>query len=349
MVSAWEAAGVLGPVVLAFVAMVVSGVVSASPAASICFQRWTRRIVALALPNRGRCHRLLLKDFPPGPLHRCHSVCQHINPQAAQAHGPTNCLGNSIGKVLNQIWPLVQYETGMMLKPYQLPLLQDFIQTDAQTLIAFLLLTVKTCRTCDTADMESILDIKAYGDIVTVHLESHPMAPANTNLTKFEIERMIDGYPPFYRSTFSVHNFGVVTDFKSPISNTHHENISRGAWVLAVGLSVSDGPTPSLYNMKQLHQKNTDEYWKGTLVMSAFEMIGYTLNELKGYVARRIDVSGGSCEQALKCYNLMMRPDWSLKPWVLKVQEIESQALFGSLIGDCPCTRTCLGQDPHSE
>ena len=361
MASGWEITAVVGPMVLAFVAMIVAGLVSASPAATAFYQRWTRRILSFVFPSRGRCHRFLWNDIPAGYIHRCHSACQHVNPQAVQVHNPTNCWDDSIGKVFNQMWSSVTKDmsTGIntVTKPYQLPLFQDFIQTDAQTLRAFLLLTVNICRTWEAADLKSILEIQTYSDIITVHLKAPSLAPTNTDLTRFEVQRMIDGYPPFYRSTFFIPGPRNV-QLKNPISSTHHVNISRGAWVLAVGLSISNGPIPSFYNMQQLREKNSDNYWKGTLVMTAFDMIGHTLKRLRGFEKschtghrHHNDVTwkGLWGDHALTCFNLMMNPDWSSKPWILKTQEIESQALFAPLIGECPCSRTCLGNKPHSE
>jgi hypothetical protein len=123
--------------------------------------------------------------------------------------------------------------------------------------------------------------------------------------------------------------------------------------VLAVGLSVSHDPIPSLYNMQQLYQRNDNDYWKGTLVMSAFKTIGHTLKSLRDFEKsfynghlQNIRFWG---DEALNCYDLIMSSAWSLKPQILKMQEIESLPLFGQLIGECPCTKTCLGKNPHAE
>jgi hypothetical protein len=43
-----------------------------------------------------------------------------------------------------------------------------------------------------------------------------------------------------------------------------------------------------------------------------------------------------------------MTEAYSLKPWIRKVEEIESHPLFAPLVGDCPCITTCLGDRPHS-
>jgi hypothetical protein len=171
-------------------------------------------------------------------------------------------------------------------KPHQLPWFQDFIQTNAQTLKAYLLLTVDDCRSCQTIDLKSLLEIKTFGDVATVHLKAAPLAPANADLTKFEVERIIDGYPPFYRSiilTPGPKSYQIT----HPTKESHH--LSRGSWVLAVGLSINIGRIPSLYNMQQLRWKNDEIYWKGTLVMSAFDMIGRSLSRLRDFEELRLN------------------------------------------------------------
>ncbi|KAG0651056.1 hypothetical protein D0Z07_2309 [Hyphodiscus hymeniophilus] len=192
-------------------------------------------------------------------------------------------------------------------------------------------------RTCETIDVKSMLDIRAFGNIVTVHLKTHPSAPKDTTLTKFEVERIVDGQPPFYRSTISIPGSRTI-HLKHPFNKNHHSSISRGGWVLAVGLSVGNDYIPCLYNMQQLRQKNSDEYWKGTLVWSAFEMIGHTLEQLRAFYHSPgviLDVKSGVlyCDQALDCYYLMVKSDWSLRPHELKTKDIESKALFRSLVG----------------
>ena len=151
MASQWEVAAVIGPLVLSFVAMIVSSVVSASPAATAFFQRWTRRALSYVFPGRGRCQVLSWNDIPPERIHICHSTCQHVNIQAIKLHDHVNCFEYSVGKVFNQLF--LSGNNGSsdshntITKPHQLPWFQDFIQTDSQTLKAYLLLTVDECRT----------------------------------------------------------------------------------------------------------------------------------------------------------------------------------------------------------
>jgi hypothetical protein len=121
--------------------------------------------------------------------------------------------------------------------------------------------------------MQSLLEVKRFGQIATIHLKAAPSAPMGTKLTKFEMERMIEGYPPFYRRVFET--TGNIT-LDHPITRTDH--IGRGAWVLAVGMTNTNGAIPTMYNMQQVAHEQPYAFWRGTHVMSAFKMIQVTLD-----------------------------------------------------------------------
>ena len=87
-------------------------------------------------------------------------------------------------------------------KPFQLSLREEYVQTDVHTLKAYLMLTSEICRKCETPDLATLLEIQTFDGISTVQLKATVPIPINPKLTKFEIDRFIEGYPPFYRSTF---------------------------------------------------------------------------------------------------------------------------------------------------
>jgi len=222
---------------------------------------------------------------------------------------------------------------------------------DMHTLKAFLILTTDICRTCEVANLRSLMDIQKSGDCITVHLKPRNTALLTNVLTKFDIGQILEGYPPFYRRVFTT--AGGIT-LEHPITNT--DLVGRGAWVLAVGMTLSNGSIPSLHNMHRVTHEKHEAYWQGTLVMSAFRMIRRTLTQLQEYEATKNMVSGavGPLEetifarQAIACVDLMMTSDYAQQEWVLKTRQIENSALFKSLIGECPCTHKCLGNDLHS-
>ena len=235
-------------------------------------------------------------------------------------------------------------------KPHQLALNDEYIQTDIQTLKAFLLLTTDVCRTCETVDAVTLLEIQRSRGLITIHLPTSGPMPTNRQLTKFEIDRIIEGYPPFYREHFTTTG-GIIL----PFPTTHMDHMQRGAWVLSVGMTTTSGPTPCLYNMQRISHEKPDVYWRGTHVLTAFHMIGRTLAQLKAYEdnsqgghPRSHPLKHSWCQDALTCSHMIMASEYSSLPWALKKEQVEGSDLFKSVMGDCPCYRTCIGGSDHS-
>ena len=333
---------------------------SVSPPAASIIQQIVRQVICLCFPARGRCRRVLWSDMPPDRLHICDPqspLCQHrpITPANAQPHNPMNCWEDTIGKVFNTYWALAKNEpltsSNSAHKPHQLPLSVDFIQTDVQTVKAFIMLTAEICRTCTHANINSMLELKQFGGIATIHLQAAASAPLSAKLTRFELDRMIEGYPPFYRQKFET--TGNI-ELNHPITKTDH--VGRGAWVLAVGMSNTTGPIPTMYNMQQVVHENTGAFWRGTLVMSAFKMIHEILNQLKVFERSQrrrfqlglLPADAVWADHALDCFQKILDPDYALRQWDLKTRQIEQTYLFESLVGPCDCTFRCIGSSPHS-
>jgi hypothetical protein len=190
------------------------------------------------------------------------------------------CWDDTIGQVFNRMWYIINANqtTTRTKKPYQLNIREDYVQTDVHALKAYLMLSSEICHKCETPDIITLLEIENFGGISTVHLKATVSVPMNPNLTKFEIDRFIEGYPPFYRSTLET--IGGVP-LNHPIEGT--DDLEKGAWVLAVGMTTTNGPISAVYNMQRVTHEKPEAYWKGTLVMRAFKMIGLTLSQLKTY------------------------------------------------------------------
>jgi hypothetical protein len=353
MAAHWDIAAVIIAILAIFV--------SASPAALALSHQCIRWFMCLIWPDKGRCRRIIWSQIPDGRLHQCHSKCQHVNVQAATPHGYKNCWDDTLGQVFNRVWPLINAKptdrTYITKKPYQLPFGEEYIQTDVTTLKAFLILTADVCHSCDNKDIVSLLEIKNVGGHFTVHLKATGPLPKNPKLTKEEVDHFVEGYPPFYRTSFTT--TGKVTP-NQPITGSSY--MSWGAWVVAVGMTNTTpgmdptiGPICPVYNMQHVRHEKAEAYWKGTLVMTAFEMIGQTLSQLKDYENREgphpdAHPSKNSwTKDALICYERIMSREYSLKPWAVKVQQIEESDLFRSMFGACPCTYKCIGNGPHSE
>lgn len=344
MVVRWDIA--------AFVVALLTMFVSASPAALSFIQNIFRSLVCLLWPSRGHCRRFLWDDVQDGLLHLCdpRGTCSHANPTDRQ-HDSKHCWDQTLGDVFNRAWYFMSSDSNankfVTKKPSQLALHEDYIQTDVQTLKAYLLLTTDVSRTSEMAEQVNLLGIKRCSDLTLVHLPMRGGMPTNTKLTKFEINRMIEGYPPFFREHLTTTG-GITLPF--PITAADH--ITRGTWILSVGMTINSDPTPTLHNMQRINHEKLDVYWKGTLVLTAFNMIGRTLNQLFDYdqenyrnlLTNEIDLIA----HALSCFRMIMSPEYSSQPWALKKDQIEGSKLFESVMSGCPCYHMCICPAEHT-
>jgi hypothetical protein len=346
MAVRWDIAAV----VVALMAMFLS----VSPTAMLFLEKASRWLNCLIWPAQGRCRRFLWGDVQEGLLHLCDPRgCSHVNVRSTRLHSATGCWDQTLGQIFNRAWCFMNADSDVAKytakKPHQLALNEDYIQTDIQTLKAFLLLTTDVCRGCETEDAVTLLEIQRSRGLVTLHLPTSGPMPTNTQLTKFEIDRIIEGYPPFYREQFETTG-GVML----PFPTKHSGHMERGAWVLSVGMTTSSGPTPCLYNMQQISHEKPDIYWRGTYVLTAFQMIGRTLAQLKAYEKRHgghfrsNPTSHAWCQDALTCFDMIMTSEYSSQPWALKKEQVKVSDLFKSIMGDCSCYRTCIRDSDHS-
>ena len=346
MPARWDIAAVI----IAFITVFVS----ASPAAIAILQQSFRRLYCLVLPARGQCLRLLWSDIQEGLLHHCDPRnCSQTNHQSTKPHDTVNCWVDTLGRVFNRTWYFMNSDSNVTKyitkKPNGLPLGKEYIQTDIQTLKAFLLLTADVCHSCETVDAVGLLEIQRRRGLITIHLPLSGPMPVNTQLTKVEINRIIEGYPPFCREKFTTTG-GITLLF--PTTKTDH--IGQGGWILSVGMSVTIGPTPSLHNMQRVTHERPDAYWRGTLVLTAFHMIGRTLAQLKTYEDSQHEHPRSNpskrawSQDALTCFQMIMAPGYSIQPWALKEEQIERSDLFKSIMGECLCYSTCIGNLNHS-
>ncbi|KAG4434296.1 hypothetical protein IFR05_010209 [Cadophora sp. M221] len=233
--------------------------------------------------------------------------------------------------------------------PFSLLFRGPYIQIDVQTLKALIILTTEGTHTLETPDVTNSLDIRKVKGIQTVHLKPHSYRSINSSLTKQEVDRFIEGYPPFYRTIVKIIG-GLYLDHPLNYSG----EIGRGPWVLAVGMSTANGPVCSLHNMQNISSEKAEAGWEGTLVMAAFKMIARTLSQLKDYEeirgphARTGPARGMWSTAAISCFEAIRSPEYILYLWSLKQQQIERSPLFESVVGECPCSYSCIRQSPHS-
>jgi hypothetical protein len=321
MATSWEVAAVLGPVVLGFVTLLLTY----SPGDVALLQQWFRKLAGYLWPSKGKCGRLLWGDINEGQL------------------------------VFNQLVCLLQDGASSLTgkKPYQLPLSKDYIQTDLQTLKAFIMLTADACRSCERLSPDLLLDVRTVGPIATVKTRPPARDLIIPSLSKFEVDKLIEGYPPFYRAKYR--STGGVT-FDHPITDT--DQMRHGAWILAVGMTLDIGAIPSLHNLQRISDEKFDSFWQSTVVMSAFRFLKRTLGQLQTFEETRRDMlhrhgkHQDDCKElwtqhAFTCYHMILDPTYSSQPQTIQTENIETTKLFEPLIGDHACSFRCLDPNPH--
>jgi hypothetical protein len=109
------------------------------------------------------------------------------------------------------------------------------ICTDSRTLLAFILATASETKGGDWNQAvctygRSKLSCERWNGIIFCHVQGS-FPSRRVDLTKNELERMLEGYPPWYRDCF-------VTWAKFSLAFPIHNlsDVSRGGWIVAVGL-----------------------------------------------------------------------------------------------------------------
>jgi hypothetical protein len=159
--------------------------VSASPTTISLLEKTFRRLTYLIWPARGRCRRFLWGDIQDGLLHLCDPRgCSHGTDTASRLHDATSCWDQTLGQIFNRTWYFINSNSNaakyVTKKPYPLALHKEYIQTDIQTLEAYLLLTTNVCRSVDTTDATTSLKIQRSSGLITVHLPTSGPMPTNT-------------------------------------------------------------------------------------------------------------------------------------------------------------------------
>ncbi|KAH7305392.1 hypothetical protein BKA65DRAFT_520855 [Rhexocercosporidium sp. MPI-PUGE-AT-0058] len=150
----------------------------------------------------------------------------------------------SFASLFNQAWALARTTGKRVDKPEVLPSGHSFICTDARTVLSFLMCTVpkgkpweaqsktlnygQACVSLITSPVKS--SKTGETGIITAHV--HGIIPdRQKRLLKSEVQRMLDGYPPWYREVLTT-RAGVEFDF--PLDSA--DKAYRGGWIIAVGL-----------------------------------------------------------------------------------------------------------------
>ncbi|KAH7303233.1 hypothetical protein B0I35DRAFT_498671 [Stachybotrys elegans] len=241
------------------------------------------------------CERLEWSDIKEGPLRdaipqRNNFDVDHYAIQSFK-HCDKRCLDSTLGQVFQYSWIHASRREKRVFKPYQLSPAKKYVRTDAKTLKAFVMLghgvRVKLTR---------------VGGVLTAHLgvdsESQPQLHSRT---KKEVDMILQGYPPFYLEKI------VVTDtvhVPSPIQS--RDDITRGGWIVGVGLDSSWTPPISTHNMNfgfslpdgwktpYDWRYRDGESWKQTCMAYAVRRFGEVVDKIQGLFPHDVRVQAAS-------------------------------------------------------
>ena len=231
MVDGWTVAAVIIPIIL--IPLLIS-----EPG-----RDWIKAFVdcvkRILHPHGFECERLLWSDIPDGKLHDCSltsgsGICTHwtVHPSTKR------CYESNICQLFNRAWVNSARRAQMVQKPSNLNFGDEYILTDFNTLLAFVLCSVGDVRKStwhdDVSEIhydDTVLELERHDKILVAHVKG-PLRPQRLTLTKSEIEKLLSGYPPFYRETLFLSN-------GEPLNFPIHQDgdIERAGWIIAIGLA----------------------------------------------------------------------------------------------------------------
>ncbi len=197
-----------------------------------------RRVVKLGwaeVPN-GRVHDCQTGSAPAQywPCH--HSRHHEKSPKCWESP-------SSLATILNRAWRMSEHDPRYLDDvSIQLPFSGTYICTDVRTVLAFILCTVAETKSSSWSPRHLNFDTtrvsrELLGPLVFCHIQGQ-FQERRSRLTKSELERLLDGYPPWYRETFTTHAGTVRLAFPT----ASEADVARGGWIVAVGLMDTSLP-----------------------------------------------------------------------------------------------------------
>ncbi|KAH0536062.1 hypothetical protein FGG08_007028 [Glutinoglossum americanum] len=266
----WAKAAVI--VALCTIPLVLSPVAAQNAA---LFFRW---LYFLIFKDKAHCDALCWDDLALEPLHSCQGNCcipdtGPIPPPdvtSSRRHNPTTrCYESTFTRAFNTAWR--GGGRRKVPRPQYLSIVANYLRTDVDTLLAFIVLTApRSTGVWHTLPLSSnhVWDNAfafQYGTFSGVfhrvqekhgaetHFIGHLCGPLNPQsplvnpnlqgLTKADVRHIAMGYPPFYRQHITTHS-GVT--IAHPIRT--ERDMYRGGWVIAIGLSTHE--PAELYNAR---------------------------------------------------------------------------------------------------
>ncbi|KAK8880194.1 hypothetical protein PGQ11_001488 [Apiospora arundinis] len=175
--------------------------------------------------HRGRkVKQLKWIDISDGPVHCCRYTSGLLSqPYSQTAQGP---LSSVLATIFNRAWDKSNARPRFIPEvPHELPTSASFLCTEPRVILAFALLaetSVDTLVKCKR--IEDIIICQMRGGIIqSFHFRS--------TLSKLELQSLLEGYPPWYRESFTT-----IDNIKLPFPIRDARDITRGGWIVAVGL-----------------------------------------------------------------------------------------------------------------
>ncbi len=246
-----------------------------SPMASHIIATIFAFIVRRIWPASSLCKRLEWVDIPHGPLHECTipvDNCGRIQ----------NSGDHSWDAAISSVFTRIRHNA-FVRKPRQLDWRIDYIRTDTVTLKAMLLfLGTPSAKDSILSDnratnfhfqqIGTLLTIPSTPRWIPVHPPLELLEGFRLHITKVVMNFLLLGYPPWYSEKLLLANGEIV-----PHPITSYEDISRGGWVAAVGLS----PTRPFLNSCMPSNHGETNIHKLTPLERAFDRIIWRLSNLK--------------------------------------------------------------------
>ena len=219
-----------------------------------------RYLGSKVFPARARCEALTWSAVRDGPLHVCQPIyCSHWAP----GHCRRKECWRSITDNLFTETMQRQIRREYVDKPEALDLFGGtFLCVDVRVLMALALCSVKEMKSTSwkegaaSYDDDFAISLRAVGpekDLLVGHFRGQ-FKQERMEYTKAELTALMYGYPPWYREhVVCAHGPSM------PFPIRLNSDITRGGWVIAVGLADSGTRKPmALYIVPNLADQQTD-------------------------------------------------------------------------------------------
>lgn len=199
-------------------------------------------------PITAQCERLQWADVPDGYLFNCPDDCRGSSDLNLDA----DCLESTLGSFFRRAWVSPSRRNKTVPKPKQLSLETHYVRADTKLLRAYLLMNPFLHNNIRFHDLGGVLTahlVTKYRNSVhwvsgqDVRLKSQRHIPHICNLTKREIELILEGYPPEFSEQIVIPQDQQYTkatrcvSVPSPIREW--ADIHRGGWIIGTALHCS--------------------------------------------------------------------------------------------------------------